>query len=240
MNLLAISDLHLDPGSHHRTDLFLRFLSSALENVDEVIIVGDLFDLWFGKHPFEYQKPVLDRMRELSERGLVLHYVEGNRDFGIRHLSGSVFRDVWPEAFELTWSGRSLYLVHGDLINTKDLPYRIWRALTKNRLSLLLLDALPDSFLLKKSSNLEQQMRTTNLKHKSRYPEDECNRFCSEHFRRGADLIISGHFHVEVEKNVQVDGRNVLFYSLPGWEQGFRYLVIPPGQEKPYFRGLEN
>lgn len=240
MNLLAISDLHLNPASGRRTDLFLQFLSRSLENQDEIVIVGDLFDLWFGKHPFEYQETVLDRMRKLSAQGLVLHYVEGNRDFGIRHLAGSLFRDVWSEAFELKWEGRSLYLIHGDLINTKDIPYRFWRALTKNALSMRLLDLIPASFLLKRSSHLEQQMRTTNLKHKSRYPEEECSRFCAEQFQRGVDLVIAGHFHAEIEKSVQVDGRNVLFYNLPGWEQGFRYLVIPPGKDKPYFQGLEN
>jgi len=240
MNLLAISDLHLNPASEQRTGMFLRFLSRSLESGDEIVIVGDLFDLWFGKHPFEYQKSVLERMKELSAQGLALHYVEGNRDFGIGHLAGTLFRDVWSEAFELKWFGRSLYLVHGDLINTKDIPYRFWRALTKNALSLRLLDALPASFLLKRSSHLEQQMRTTNLKNKSRYPEEECSHFCMQQFQRGADLIIAGHFHAEIEKSVQIDGRNVLFYNLPGWEQGFRYLVIPPGKEKPYFQGLEN
>ncbi len=240
MNLLAISDLHLNPATRQRSDLFIRFLTRALDSRDEVVIVGDLFDLWFGKHPFEYQKSVLSRMRELSDQGLVLHYVEGNRDFGICHLAGSPFRDVWPEAFELKWSGRSLYLVHGDLINTKDIPYRFLRALTKNPLSLRLIESLPASFLLRRSSNLEQQMKATNLKHKSRYPDEECSRFCRKHFQQGTDLVIAGHFHAEIEKSVQVDGRNVLFYNLPGWEQGFRYLVIPPGKDKPYFQGLEN
>ncbi len=238
MNLLAISDLHLNPATKERADLFLQFLAKAFERGDEVVIVGDLFDLWFGKHPFDYQKEVLERMKDLAARGLALHYVEGNRDFNIRHLAGTIFHDVWPEAFELEWRGRNLYLVHGDLINTNDKPYRLWRMLTKNPLSLGILDAVPRSFLLKRSSNLEQQMKTTNLKHKSGYPEEECRRFCMEHSQRGADVIVAGHFHAEREMSIQLEDRNVLFYNLPGWEQGFRYLVVPPGKEKPYFQGL--
>ena len=49
MNLLVISDLHLSPTSEHRTNQFLDFLENAWKNQDQVLIVGDLFDLYAVK-----------------------------------------------------------------------------------------------------------------------------------------------------------------------------------------------
>jgi|SRR3990170_1871537 len=240
MNLLVVSDLHLGPAHQQRADEFLCFLKRATQMKDEVLIVGDLFALWFGrpKLTFEYQQAILQQMKVLVAEGLVMNYVEGNRDFGIGRYEGSLFRKVSDSWLERDWNGTRIYAEHGDLINSADLQYRIWRAFSKNPLSFFLLDHLPSSLILRMSSDLEREMQTTNQKHKSYFPDESCRKFYLRHFERGVDIVIVGHFHCEKEIRVQAANRDVLFYSLPGWEQGFRYLVIPEDKRKPYFEEL--
>jgi UDP-2,3-diacylglucosamine hydrolase len=237
MNLLVISDLHLSPTSEHRTNQFLQFLESAWKNNDDVLIVGDLFDLWFGwpDLTMQFQRPVLNRMKELFSLGLKVDYVEGNRDFGIHQQEGVLFRRVVSRAWEFDWNGKKIHAEHGDLINRSDHPYRIWRKISKNRFSYFLLKHLPSIVTLRLGLQLEKNMRNTNRKNKLYYPEQCAQDFLMEMDQAGIDVAVVGHFHLEKVLQLRATNRNVLFYNLPGWEQGFRYLVIPPGKGLPYF-----
>lgn len=241
MNLLAISDLHLNPASPERSRSFLRFLDAAFENRDEVLIVGDLFDLWFGqKHlTFPYQLPIVAHMDNLVSRGLVIYYVEGNRDFAISSYRQRLFREVEAVSLSVRWGSRIVFAEHGDLINLEDRQYRLWRGISKSRFSLFMLRHLPPSVLLSLAVYLEARMKPTNLKYKIQYPEKYCKQFYEDRFQKGMDIVIVGHFHEEREVISTRNGKSVLFYNLPGWESGFRYLVIPQDDEKPYFAELE-
>jgi UDP-2,3-diacylglucosamine hydrolase len=238
MSLLVISDLHLAPHTEPRNLQFLTFLEQALVNKDDVVIAGDLFDLWLGwPHlTFPYQERILRGMQDLASRGLRMSYVEGNRDYGIRQRANSIFESVTTSSIKRKVGKRTVFIEHGDMVNSRDKQYRLWHGISKSSLSLLLLRIFPGSWMLSLSSNLETKMKGTNLKYKSQYPLAECERHAREQFRSGADVVIFGHFHEERFAEYDFDGRSVLFYNLPGWEQGFRYLVIPENEEKPYFK----
>lgn len=238
MNLLAVSDLHLSPTSEERNSLFLDFLQHALEAGDEVLMIGDVFDLWFGREAltFPFQRSIVARMKELASQGLKMDYVEGNRDFFIHRYSGSIFRSVSSTGFHRTLGDRHIYAEHGDWINIDDKQYRMFKRISKNRFSQFLLDGLPSKFLLKQAERLEQRMKRTNARYRIYYPEDHCRQFVESLGHAGADLVIIGHFHEEKAWELPLEKRTVLFYNLPGWENGFRYLVVPEDNQKPYFK----
>ena len=78
-------------------------------------------------------------------------------------------------------------------------------------------------------------MKSTNVRYKSYYPEAYCKRFYETQFDEGNDIVVVGHFHEEREVQAKHDGKSVLFYNLPGWETGFRYLSIPQDDASPVF-----
>jgi UDP-2,3-diacylglucosamine hydrolase len=238
MNLLVISDLHLNPNSTERNKNFLEFLESARDQQDHILILGDLFDLWLGWNglTMEFQKPILGRMIELAKSGLVMDYVEGNRDFGISQYQGRIFKTVEERIYRSKWGNSVIHAEHGDLINKLDRPYRMWRAFSKNRISYFLLKHLPSFATLSLALRLEKGLKQTNLRNKMNYPERNVEGFYRALLQEGVDVIIVGHFHMEKSIPVPFGNRTVLFYNLPGWEQGFRYLVIPPDKAAPYFR----
>lgn len=237
MNLLILSDLHLSPHSTERNQQFLEFLKTARERKDQVLIVGDLFDLWLGWQnlTMEFQRPILEEMAAVAKSGLAIDYVEGNRDFGISEYEKKVFRSVHPHSVCIQWGARKIHVEHGDLINASDRQYRIWRSLSKNAFSYFLIRNLPAFITLPLALRLERGMKSTNLKNKMTYPENHVQSFYLSRFESGIDIVVVGHFHLEREVSMRVEKRNVLFYNLPGWEQGFRYLVIPPDGAVPYF-----
>jgi UDP-2,3-diacylglucosamine hydrolase len=237
LNLYVISDLHLNPNSLERNSKFIEFLRFAHKQQGRVLILGDLFDLWFGwkQLQFSFQSDILFKMNDLASKGLRIDYLEGNRDFGISKLKGQIFQDVIPRHYEFTWGDHSICAEHGDLINRDDLQYRSFRALTKNPLSYFLIGHLPSSLLLRIGTKLEKSLKNTNQKYRISYPEEACKKFRDAAFERGADIVIAGHFHQEKMLKEKLNSRTVWFFNLPGWETGFRYLTIPDTKDDPYF-----
>ena len=239
--LLALSDLHLGPATAERSAIFLEFLERALKKGDEVWILGDLFDLWFGWRDltFPFQVPILQRMVELKKAGLRIQYIEGNRDFGIAQLEGVIFEHVFSRSISLHRNSHLLHFEHGDLVNRKDKAYRLWRTISKNPLSYFIIASLPSAVLLRSALKLEQKLKKTNMSFRTNYPEEESQRFSREEFRKGADLVIIGHFHQPKLIASEFEGKTRFFCSLPGWEEGFQYLIIPGDSSKPYFEKWE-
>lgn len=83
---IFISDLHLGDGSKtddfHRDEEFLRFLDFVKAEAEELIIVGDLFELWqasLDKVLFKHDE-IIKRLLVLKEK-VKLRYVVGNHDY---------------------------------------------------------------------------------------------------------------------------------------------------------------
>ena len=83
---LFVSDLHLGDGTRaddfHRDDEFLKFLDFAAREAEELIIVGDLMDLWqsdLNRIIFEHTDVVSALIALRSE--IRVTYIVGNHDY---------------------------------------------------------------------------------------------------------------------------------------------------------------
>ena len=78
---LLIADLHLAPGETGKTNLFIKFCQEQASKVDQLFILGDLFNAWLGDDLSNntYQD-VIQTLKQLSSTTEVFVMV-GNRDF---------------------------------------------------------------------------------------------------------------------------------------------------------------
>ncbi|MGM3213762.1 metallophosphoesterase, partial [Klebsiella pneumoniae] len=73
---------HLDPSRPEITDLFLRFLREQAPGADALYILGDLFEAWIGDDtPSPAADAVADALKVLSDSGVPVYFIRGNRDF---------------------------------------------------------------------------------------------------------------------------------------------------------------
>lgn len=88
---LFVSDLHLHAGMPRTTDAFFRFLQTEATRTSSLYLLGDIFEYWAGDDDLQtpFNRTLCDALRLLSERGVKLYWIVGNRDF----LVGSVFAD---------------------------------------------------------------------------------------------------------------------------------------------------
>lgn len=129
MATLFISDLHLDPSRPAITMQFLNFLRTQARQAEALYILGDLFEAWIGDdEDSELAKAVRVGLRELSDAGVPVYLMRGNRDF----LLGPAFAQatgaqLLPDPCVLNLEGEPTLLMHGDLLCSDDVSYLAFR-----------------------------------------------------------------------------------------------------------------
>ncbi len=130
MNILFISDLHLDPSRPQITEIFLRFLAGPARRAGQLYILGDLFESWIGDdHVTPLSDAVANGLATLAKSGTKVFFMAGNRDF----LLGEAYAAraqmlLLTEPTVINLSDQSALLVHGDAQCTDDVEYQKFRA----------------------------------------------------------------------------------------------------------------
>ncbi len=131
MTTLFVSDVHLCPEAPERTARFLSFLRSrVIEERANVVVVGDLFDWWYGR-PGEVPGDVRQILEMLEQANSAL-WMEGNHDVLIgRALAGPSAVASSEAPLDMVVGGRSLHVAHGDLVDDADGGYLLFRKLLR-------------------------------------------------------------------------------------------------------------
>lgn len=229
--LVIVGDVHLDRDD---ADLaaFLAFLDRLVGRAARLVLVGDLFNLWLGDREVElpHQSRVIARLEGLRREGIVVHYVEGNRDFHLRRAYvGTALDDAADGAIAETWGGLRLFVAHGDLVNRADRRYRAWRRVARSAPLWLAFRTLSARRRLRLAEWMERRLRPTNVEHKSGFPEREVRRYAATHLAAGFDAVVLGHFHAERDLRAEPPSRPGRILVLPCWKDRRRHLSVGPG-----------
>lgn len=223
--LAFVGDVHLERGDAE-IGPFCEFLERLSRRASRIVLMGDLFSLWIGQRELEqpHQRAVVETLAGLRRAGVVVRYVEGNRDYRIGPAyAGSAFDDVAAAGLVERQGGVSLFAIHGDLTNPGDRQYRSWRRLSRSRAFWLAFRALPARRRLSLAESLEARMRGTNVAFKRALPEAEIRRYARRWLDSGHDAVVLGHFHVERDLDLAGAGRVLV---LPDWKAGRRWLSV--------------
>lgn len=187
---------------------------------------GDLFHYLIAHRKFRTRsvEQVFAMFRKVVDSGVELHYVEGNRDFFLR--GSFVEESVTDIAVEYTVAagGRKYLIVHGDMINDHDWPYRFWRGASKNPVTRLGLELIPKGIARSFVDIVEQRLSRSNFKHKSRLPVQLMEAYGRKRGAQGFTDVVFGHFHQKLV--MPTAGATVTI--LPPWYETGEAMVISP------------
>jgi UDP-2,3-diacylglucosamine hydrolase len=225
--IFVIGDSHigLEDGSEKPVNAWLDRLAAVKPRA--LYLNGDLFHYLIAHPKFTTASvdKVMAKFRELRDRGIAIHYVEGNRDF---FLKGSfVEQAVTDVAFEYSVpAGTKRYLiVHGDMINDRDWKYRFWRRASKNPISRLGVELIPKKIARNFVDGVERKLAGTNFKHKSRLPVELMEAYGRKREQDGFTHVVFGHFHNKV---VMPAGDSMTVTVLPPWYESGEAMMIDP------------
>jgi UDP-2,3-diacylglucosamine hydrolase len=217
--LLALfaSDIHLHPTLPQTTAYFLDFLKQQAPLSERLYLLGDLFEYWAGDDDMNevYHQSIIHALRELSDAGVKIFWIAGNRDFLIgSNFAAATGCQLLPDPSLIHLAGHALAITHGDALCTDDIDYLHFRSMVRQ-------EQWQQDFLqrplsqrkaiiegLRISSKTEQKSKSAEIM--DAHPDAISTLFA----QLQVDTIIHGHTH-RPAKHLHATG---LRYVLPDWE----------------------
>ena len=223
MTTLFISDLHLEAGRPEIGEQFLSFLGDEARDAEALYILGDLFEVWLGDDdPNPYYTSMKVAIRELTDSGVPVFFMHGNRDFTIGDIfSGETGVEILDDPVIVDLYGQSVLLSHGDALCTDDVQYQQVRAMTRN----------PEWQAMMLAKSIEEriafsiQARKDSMAHSNSVSAEimdvNLEAVVATLRQQGTSIMLHGHTHRPAIHDVDLGNRLATRIVLGDWfEQG--------------------
>ncbi|GBF30731.1 UDP-2,3-diacylglucosamine hydrolase [bacterium MnTg04] len=224
MAVIFAADVHLGPERPDIGERFFRFLELQARQADALYLLGDLFEAWVGDDDDDdFAKMVPRKLRALSDSGVPVYLMHGNRDFliGERFAKDSGCR-LLDDPTRLELHGETLLLSHGDSLCTDDHDYQAFRKEVRDPQWQRRFLAQP----LAQRREFARHARDASAQYQQRQPPEigDVNQQAVEALMSGGQvtLLLHGHTHrPAVHDFTLADGTEARRIVLGAWyEQG--------------------
>ena len=223
MTTLFISDLHIDADSPQIAEQFIAFMKTEAIDADALYILGDLFESWVGDDdPNAHYASAKEAIRELSDTGVPVFFMHGNRDFMIgEDFAAETGVTILSDPYVLEINGEPVLLSHGDAYCTDDVEYQAVRQMTRNPEWQGMMRQKP----LQERLAFAAQARIASQAHGGSIDEDisDVNADAIKGALReaGCKKMLHGHTHRPDVHNILLDEHTAVRIVLGDWyEQG--------------------
>lgn len=223
--MIIISDAHVSKDQGNYKDFF-KMLRALERNSQELVFLGDIFDLWIALSRYEndiHRNFIAWCQEQRNHR--TIGYVEGNHEFYLADERGEVFS--WCVKGPGRKDGKGGLFVHGDQINRNDRNYLIFRKLIRNSVTKLIIRYLP--FGPNIAEAVKRGSKKTNNKFREYLPRDEIEFFAESKFAKGINIIFVGHFHEEYYYH---RNHSKELYAVPDWYSTQKVTVFDRASRK--------
>jgi UDP-2,3-diacylglucosamine hydrolase len=248
MRTIFISDAHLKWASDERYIKLLKFFSDIIDGkicstadsgsysgstarIDDLYIVGDLFDFWFcekKKINPEFM-PVINKLSELQNAGIRVHLGEGNHDFFMAEYFCDVLgMDVFDEWTASLLGKSKVFVAHGDTADSANSKYIILRKILRSRTFYNFQRFIPASIrwrIASLSSTVSKEMTIED----GNELVTKMLPFAREKFKHDYDAVVLGHCHVPALRILSIDHKEKIFVTLGDWISHYSYLCYENG-----------
>ena len=155
---LIIADLHLTQVETDKIELFGQFCTEYASQVDQLFILGDLFNTWIGDdislNTYQSIATILNKLSKTTQ----VFVMSGNRDF---LLSNSFEEETGckliKEPYSLNHNEKNYLLIHGDSLCTDDVDYQKLKKVLRNPIIQFIFLHLPKNLRLKLTGQLRKK-----------------------------------------------------------------------------------
>lgn len=213
-----LGDAHLNP--YRGRDAFKKFLLLCEDPPEVLVLMGDVFDFWFGFRDTSCLETIYRGLKEafstLGKARTRLIFLEGNHDFG---LNGRLF-GLEVEAYRweavLDLEGLRAYLAHGD--RASGFPHNLPCFLLKNPFSQAVLRAFGGKLVT--PIGFWWACRSSK---KDRSPEValRLRAYALKKLAEGFDVVIMAHSHRPEHLEFELQGRPVIYLNVGSFSEGY-------------------
>lgn len=225
-----IADLHLAQNRPDITACFLRFLKGDAPQAQQLYILGDLFEAWIGDDDdSDFLSTIAEALTTLSALGTTIYYIHGNRDFLLgQHFAKKSAMILLPEVDLINLYGKSVVIMHGDTLCTRDIGYQKFRKKSRSWWWQALIKSLP-LFVRKKiaADYRKKSAAATSVKSQDimDVTSDEVVK-CLESYH--SQLLIHGHTHRPAVHELIANNKEAKRIVLGDWYEQGAWLKVTP------------
>jgi UDP-2,3-diacylglucosamine hydrolase len=227
---LFISDLHLHQTRPATSSAFFHFLSNEAAQAGALYILGDLFEYWVGDDQLDHEtlsRQVCDAIRTLSDTGVEVFFMHGNRDFLIGdRFATEANLTILTDPAQIRLGDRPLLLLHGDTLCTDDRAYQQFRLQARDPVWQAGILAKPYDERIALAASIRERSDTEKTT-KAANIMDVSPATVEAVFRQyGYVDMIHGHTHRPATHVHMVDGRQCTRRVLSDWHNSACYLAV--------------
>ena len=244
MKAIFISDTHLRRSTDERYTQLMNFLGDIKDGkarflvnsgelgkdaapIDDLYIVGDLFDFWFCQKDKIYPefKLIINKLIELQKAGIKIHIFEGNHDFFMKEYFHDVLgMEVFEEQAVIKLDSLQTLVGHGDTADKTNIKYMLFRKLLRSRPFYHFQRLIPSPIrwaVAGLSSTASKEMTIED----GYVLVDKMLSFSRDRFKENYDAVVLGHCHEPVLRHYVMEGKPKTFAALGDWikHQSFLY-----------------
>lgn len=222
---LFVSDIHIAGDQDPKYEEFCRFLDFCLQSKPvDLFLVGDVFDLWIADRRYfvTTYSTAIEKIRQLVQKGVRVHYFEGNHDLDLRVFWQKLGVYVYEEATYFKLGENVVRVEHGDQMDPSDKGYLFLRALLRTRLVRMLGRLLPN-FIVRWIGERASRASRDYTTHTKSVSDSEVRSKIEVHVEKAYqqnpfDVFVSGHVHVALDTQAPMEaGHIVRCFNLGTW-----------------------
>lgn len=233
MRVLWIADAHLsDPASEPYRAL-LELLERSTKEIDALVLLGDLFEVWLGDHPtlLSRHRPLVDRIAGIRAQGKKIFYLKGNHDFLLgKTIESRMGPPIPGDEAVFSWDGYRFLASHGDHINKKDRGYQILRTVLRTPWTEKLLTFVGPSASFRIARILDRVASGSPNPRALRSVRAAHLRYARTRLRGPFDAVVLGHSHLLEWRVFSIGGKRKLYLNPGSWAESQTFLRYLPGR----------
>jgi UDP-2,3-diacylglucosamine hydrolase len=218
---LFVSDLHWQQAMPRTAHAFIAFIHQHAYKTQQLYLLGDIFEAWAGDDDIDdaFNRRIVDELKKLSDHGVALYWMAGNRDF----LAGEQFAKasgavLLPDPFVTTIGGHALTLTHGDAYCTDDESYMQFRAQVRNPAWQQTFLAMP----LTQRKTIIESLRAGSREAQRGKSYDimdvNASAIADLFNKTETTTVIHGHTHRPARHEISGDDKTLVRYVLSDWD----------------------
>jgi|TARA_B110000483_G_scaffold145435_1_gene173557 UDP-2,3-diacylglucosamine hydrolase len=228
MTDIFISDLHLSDERPEIYRAFCRFLHDLGDEVQQLYILGDLFEVWVGDDDQRVLGlGVVAELRLLAQRRIRVFFQAGNRDFMLgKRFAKAADIELLPDYHIYEQGDRRILLMHGDLLCTDDLAYQKYRKRIQHPLVKGIANALPLSVRKKIGNDLRDQSQNKKNQKSMEIMDVTQSSVADTMDRFKVSTMIHGHTHRPNVHTFEMKGEEHNRYVLGDWHDKLWWITF--------------
>lgn len=229
-----ISDAHLGlypyEKSREREKKLVRWLESIQNDVEELYLVGDIFDFW---HEHKHVVPkgfvrFLGKLGELVDKDVKIYFFTGNHDiWAYSYFNEELNIPIFNAPIEKEICGKKFFIGHGDGLGPGDLGYKLLKAAFTSRILQWLFARLHPNFSMWLGKSWSKKSRYSKgiVSEEFAGPDKELQLVFAKELlqKKHFDYFIFGHRHIPFEYKLNEHSRVI---NLGDWIYSFTYAVF--------------